>query len=80
MSRVKTPSPTARGRRVPKNWKPVAGRAIAASALIALVLVTDVAETIADVSGAAGPFISLDARKGSFLAFNVRIGPLILGR
>jgi len=54
VSRTKTPAPTARGRRVPKNWKPVAGRAIAASALIALVLVTDVAETIADVSGAAG--------------------------
>ncbi|MFI9381627.1 DUF4328 domain-containing protein [Kutzneria sp. NPDC052558] len=54
MSRTKTTVPTARGRRVPKNWKPVGRRAIAASALIALVLVTDVAETIADVSGAAG--------------------------
>ncbi len=54
MSRTKTPAPTVRGRHVPKNWKPVGGRAIVASALIGLVLVTDVAETIADVSGAAG--------------------------
>ena len=53
MSRTKTATPTARGRRVPKNWKPVGRRAIAAAALIALVLVSDVAETIADVSGAA---------------------------
>ncbi|MBB5894484.1 DUF4328 domain-containing protein [Kutzneria kofuensis] len=53
MSRTKTSAPTTRGRRVPKNWKPVGTRAIVASALIALVLVTDVLETVADVSGAA---------------------------
>ncbi|QUQ71900.1 DUF4328 domain-containing protein [Kutzneria sp. CA-103260] len=53
MSRTKTSVPTVHGRRVPKNWKPVGGRAVAASALIGLVLVTDVAETVADVNGAA---------------------------
>ena len=53
MSRTKTTVPTARGRRVPKNWKPVGTRAIVASALIVLVLITDVFETVADVSGAA---------------------------
>lgn len=53
MSRTRTPAPTVRGRRAPKNWKPVGTRAIVASALIVLVLVTDVFETAADVSGAA---------------------------
>ena len=53
MSRTRTATPTASGRRLPKNWKPVGRRAIAASALVVLVLVTDVFETIADVSGAA---------------------------
>jgi hypothetical protein len=38
---------------VPKNWKSVGPQAVVASALIALVLVTDVLETIADVAGAA---------------------------
>lgn len=38
---------------MPKNWRPVGRSAIAASALIALVLVTDVLETVADVAGAA---------------------------
>lgn len=53
MSRTKTATKTARRRRLPKNWKPVGTRAIVASALIVLVLVTDVLETVADVSGAA---------------------------
>jgi hypothetical protein len=53
VSRTKTSAPTVRGRRLPKNWKSVGKQAIVASALIALVLVTDVLETIADVAGAA---------------------------
>lgn len=53
MSRTRTVAPTARGRRQPKNWKPVGRRAIVASALIVLVLVTDALETVADINGAA---------------------------
>lgn len=53
MSRTKTSAPATRGRRLPKNCKPVGPRAIVASALIVLVLVTDLFETIADINGAA---------------------------
>jgi hypothetical protein len=53
VSRTKTSAPVTRGRRLPKNCKPVGKRAIVASALIVLVLVTDLFETIADISGAA---------------------------
>ena len=53
VSRTKTPAPTQRGRRLPKNWKPVGTHAVVTSTLIALVLVTDVVESIADIGGAA---------------------------
>jgi hypothetical protein len=42
-----------RTKRLPKNWKPVGQRAVIASVLIGLVLVTDVLETSADIAGAA---------------------------
>ena len=52
MSRTRTAAP-ARAPRRPKNWKPIGARAIVAAVLIALVLVTDIVETVADVNGMA---------------------------
>jgi hypothetical protein len=52
VSRTKTTAPAVR-RRLPRNWRPVGAQARTASVLIALVLVTDVVETVADIAGAA---------------------------
>ncbi|MFC0545379.1 DUF4328 domain-containing protein [Kutzneria chonburiensis] len=48
----RTVAPPAR-RRLPKNWRAVGRPALIASVLIALVLVTDIVETAADIAGAA---------------------------